>query len=63
MEFKVISNTVEDANTINALLDEDNFVTAVTEPAAIAADCGPSGDASRLDLGAYAVFRIEWEAA
>ncbi|MEC9453499.1 MAG: hypothetical protein VYE58_00290, partial [Pseudomonadota bacterium] len=44
-------------------LDEDNFVTAVTEPAAIAADCGPSGDASRLDLGADTVFRIEWEAA
>jgi len=44
-------------------LDEDNFVTAVTEPADFAADCGPSGDASRLDLGAYAVFRIEWEAA
>ncbi|PPR19260.1 MAG: hypothetical protein CFH39_02668, partial [Alphaproteobacteria bacterium MarineAlpha10_Bin2] len=44
-------------------LDEDNFVTVVTEPAAFAADCGPSGDASRLDLGAYAVFRIEWEAA
>ena len=44
-------------------LDEDNFVTAVTEPADFAADCGPSGDASRLDLGAYTVFRIGWEAA
>ena len=42
-------------------LDEDNFVTAVTEPAAFAADCGPTGDASKLDLGAYAVLRIEWE--
>ena len=42
-------------------LDENNFAAAVTEPAAIAADCGPLGDASALDLGAYAVLRIELE--
>ena len=42
-------------------LDENNFAAAVTEPAAFAADCGPLGDASALDLGAYAVLRIELE--
>jgi hypothetical protein len=40
-------------------LDEDSFVTAVTEPAAFAADSGKPGDAASLELGAYAVFRIE----
>lgn len=44
-------------------LDEDNFVTAVVEPAAFAADCGPLGDASSLEVGAYAVLRIELEAS
>ncbi len=42
-------------------LDEDNFAAAVTAPAAFAADCGPLGDASSLELGAYAVLRIELE--
>jgi len=42
-------------------LDESNFVTAVSEPAAFAADHDPLGDASVLDLGAYAVLRIELE--
>ena len=42
-------------------LDENNFVTAVSEPAAFAADCGPLGDAATLELGAYAVLRIELE--
>ena len=40
-------------------LDEDNFVTAVTQSAAFAADSGPVGDATALELGAYAVARIE----
>jgi hypothetical protein len=40
-------------------LDEDNFVTAVTQSAAFAADNGPVGDAAALELGAYAVARIE----
>lgn len=40
-------------------LDENNFVTAVSEPAAFAADTGELGDAAALELGAYAVFRIE----
>jgi hypothetical protein len=40
-------------------LDEDNFVAAVTRPADFAADSGPLGDASALELGAYAVARIE----
>ena len=40
-------------------LDENNFVTAVREPVAFAADCGPLGDASTVELGAYAVLRIE----
>ena len=40
-------------------LDEDNFIAAVTQPAAFAADCGALGDASELELGAYAVLRIE----
>ncbi len=40
-------------------LDEDNFETAVTQPAEFAADSGPLGDASSLELSAYAVARIE----
>ncbi len=40
-------------------LDENNFTRAVTEPSAFAADCGPVGDASTLDIGAYAVLRLE----
>ena len=40
-------------------LDEENFIAAVTRPAAFAADCGSLGDASELELGAYAVLRIE----
>lgn len=40
-------------------LDEENFVTAVTRPADFAADSGSLGDTTALELGAYAVVRIE----
>ncbi len=40
-------------------LDEENFVTAVTRPADFAADSGPAGDTAALELGPYAVLRIE----
>ena len=37
----------------------DNFVDAVTAPAAFAADTGAPGDPSRLELAPFAVMRIE----
>jgi hypothetical protein len=40
-------------------LDEGNFVRAVTDPQAFAADCGPAGNAAALALAPYAVARIE----
>ena len=40
-------------------LDKDNFVAAVTEPAAFAADSGAEGDAAALELVAFAVYHIE----